>query len=191
VVAYDDAGGAYAARLWWLLRWMGHPHAGLLDGGLAAWLAAGLPLSDAAPRRASACFVGAPGQMPTIHADGLLGLLGDSRLRLLDARSANRFQGRDETIDPIAGHVPGATSAPYPENLTAAGTFRPAAELRERFTGLLRGERADTSVSMCGSGVTACHNLFAMELAGLPGARLYPGSWSEWIRSPDRPVATG
>jgi thiosulfate/3-mercaptopyruvate sulfurtransferase len=190
VVAYDDAGGAYAARLWWLLRWMGHDKVGLLDGGLSAWQAAGLPLTTAVPERRSSQFAGRAGSMPTIDTSGVEQSIARRGLRLLDARSANRFHGRDETIDPVAGHIPGAISAPFQENLTPDGRFRGVAELRARFDRLLQGAATDQTACMCGSGVTACHNLFAMELAGLTGARLYPGSWSEWIRSPQRPVAT-
>lgn len=190
VIAYDDAGGAFAARLWWLLRWMGHARAGVLDGGLAAWCAAGLPLTPVVPARQAVPFTGTAGHMPTIDAQELERELSSPVLRLLDARSRARFHGCDETLDPVAGHIPGAISAPYQENLTAEGIFRTPEELRARFTALLRGSRAEAAVAMCGSGVTACHNLFAMELAGLTGARLYPGSWSEWIRSPGRPITT-
>ena len=190
VVAYDDIGGAFAARLWWLLRWMGHGQASLLDGGLGAWLAAGLPLSIESPQRRAAHFVGYPGHMPTVTTAELQRRLGAPGLRLLDARAANRFHGRDENIDPVAGHVPGAISAPFQGNLTASGAFRSSQELKERFSALTQGHDNDGLVSMCGSGVTACHNIFAMELAGIRNVRLYPGSWSEWIRSPDRPVAT-
>jgi thiosulfate/3-mercaptopyruvate sulfurtransferase len=189
VVAYDDAGGAFAARLWWLLRWLGHAQAGLLDGGLPAWLAAGLPTTSELPHDRAAHFTGTPGHMLTVTAEELLHRLGTPGLRLLDARAANRFHGRDETIDPVAGHVPGAISAPFQANLTPSGTFRSAAELKASYAGVIDGADTDGVACMCGSGVTACHNIFAMELAGISDVRLYPGSWSEWIRSPERPIA--
>lgn len=193
VVAYDEGPGAIAARLWWLLRWMGHPHVALLDGGLAAWQAAGLPLATDPPAAAPVRFTGQPGAMPSWETAPLAAALasGDTRLRLLDARAPDRFAGTTEPIDPVAGHVPGAINAPFTGNLGSDGRFLPPRELAARFAALAAGRSPGDVVCMCGSGVTACHNVFALELAGLPGAALYPGSWSEWIRSPDRPVATG
>lgn len=189
VVAYDDAGGAIAARLWWLLRWMGHARAALLDGGLPAWQAAGLPLSTEMPVPKPADFRGSPGHMPIVEVGDVERGLRDPRFLLLDARARNRYHGKDETIDPVAGHVPGAASRPFQENLRDDGRFRSAGELRQAFDAVLAGRRGEDVTAMCGSGVTACHDIFALELAGIRGARLYPGSWSEWIRSPDRPVA--
>jgi thiosulfate/3-mercaptopyruvate sulfurtransferase len=188
VTAYDDVGGAIAARLWWLLRWMGHRRVSLLDGGLPAWLAAGLPLTAELPRPRTATFVGQPGQMPSVEAREIEQRLPRAELLLLDARARPRFLGQEEPIDPVAGHVPGAVNAPHQENLAAGGSFRPPEELRGRFTALLAGRDVRDVAVMCGSGVTACQVLFALELAGLPGARLYPGSWSEWIRPGTRPV---
>jgi len=194
VVAYDEGPGAIAARLWWLLRWMGHRHAALLDGGLAAWRAAGLPLATDAPAPVPGrSFTGQPGAMPTRDTAKLAAALasGDGRLRLLDARAPDRFAGTTEPIDPVAGHVPGAINAPFTGNLGSDGRFLSPGELAARFAALAGNRSPADVVCMCGSGVTACHNLFALELAGLSGAALYPGSWSEWIRSPDRPVAKG
>ena len=196
VVAYDQGPGAFAARLWWLLRWLGHPAVAVLDGGLAAWQAAGLEVETAAPAAAHPRpFEGRP------HTDALIttgqleqwltaGELTSGEHVLIDARGADRFAGRNETIDPVAGHIPGARSHPFTDNL-ADGRFLPAAALRERYLRTLGERRPEQAVCMCGSGVTACHTLLALQIAGLPGARLYGGSWSEWIRDPARPVATG
>jgi thiosulfate/3-mercaptopyruvate sulfurtransferase len=191
IVAYDDAGGGIAARLWWLLRWMGHGGAALLDGGWQAWQAAGLPVSTAEPPRQAGSFRGAPGRMPVVTTAELERRLGTPDLVLLDARARERYLGAGETIDPVAGHVPGATSVPFQGSLAADGRFRPPGELRPVFEQAMRGRAPAEAIVMCGSGVTACHDIFAMELAGLPGAGLYDGSWSEWIRSPARPVAVG
>jgi thiosulfate/3-mercaptopyruvate sulfurtransferase len=191
IVAYDQGNGAHAARLWWLARWIGARRVAVLDGGIAAWRAAGLPLesSSRAPR---------PRDMPvTLAAAATLDTAAVDALRkapenlLVDARGAERFAGRNETIDPVAGHVPGARNAPFTGNLGADGKFLPRDALRRRWEVLLGARPATSLVAMCGSGVTACHNLLALEHAGLSGARLYAGSWSEWIRDPERPVATG
>lgn len=191
VVAYDEGGGGLAARLWWLLRWMGHGPVVLLDGGFSAWQKAGLPVDRDVPALRTRRFEGQPGQMPVRDASQVAaGLAGDS-IRLLDMRAEERFLGRVEPIDPIAGHVPGAVNAPFGGNLTADNRFQPAEVLASRYAALAHGRAPGEIVCMCGSGVTACHGIFALELAGMPGAALYPGSWSEWIRSPDRPVATG
>lgn len=191
VVAYDDSGGAIAARLWWLLRWMGHRSVRLLDGGWQAWCAGGHPVSQqpCAPRRAR--FEGAPNQMPVADTAEVLRRLRDPNLLLIDARSSDRFKGFSEPIDPVAGHVPGALNAPYQANLTPSGTFKDSVALASAWRPLLEGRRPQDVVVMCGSGVTACHNLLAMEVAGFPGNRLYPGSWSEWITDVRRPVERG
>jgi len=192
VVGYDDAGGAIAARLWWLLRWMGHGRAALLDGGFPAWVAAGLPASTAVPAPRTGAFTGTPGHMPVVGTGELeRRLTGRPAPVLLDARAAPRFRGEEEPIDPRAGHVPGATNAPFQSALEPSGRFRAPAELRAALGPLVGPRGPGAAIAMCGSGVTACHLLFALELAGLPGAALYAGSWSEWIRSPDRPVARG
>ena len=191
VVAYDDAGGSYAARLWWLLRWLGHDAVAVLDGGLVAWRAAGGTLSAHARAVAPARFTARPRARSHIGADEVAALLASGTGTLLDARAAERFEGRVEPLDARAGHVPGARSHHYARNLGPDGRFLPPAELRARLAAALAGGTPADAVSMCGSGVTACHTLLAMEIAGLTGARLYPGSWSEWSRDPARPGATG
>jgi thiosulfate/3-mercaptopyruvate sulfurtransferase len=191
VVAYDDAGGMFAARLWWLLRWLGHERVAVLDGGLAAWRAAGLPLSSEATAIAPRTFVPRPAPRAWVGADELDGLLEGNACLLLDARAPERYEGRAEPLDPKAGHVPGARNHPYVRNLGPDGRFLAPDELRARLLARLGGRAPSEVVSMCGSGVTACHTLLALEVAGLPGGRLYPGSWSEWSRDPARPVATG
>lgn len=193
VVVYDEANGSFAARAWWLLRWLGHPDVAVLDGGLKAWRAAGGALeagggsSGPAPmpisRRADSRAV--------VSSDELVHLLEDGRGLLVDARAAERFAGTVEPIDPVAGHIPGAVNHPFSANLGDDGRFLPPAELERRWRERLGGVSPADTVAMCGSGVTACHNLLAMEIAGLGGARLYAGSWSEWIRDPEHPVARG
>jgi thiosulfate/3-mercaptopyruvate sulfurtransferase len=188
VVAYDAQGGVYAARAWWLLRWLGHTTVAVLDGGLPAWRAAGGPLSTETPAAAALppYPAAAAPAMPQIDADTLLARLG--RVRLLDARAGERFRGEVEPLDPVAGHIPGATLRCFKDNLDGS-RFKPAAVLRTEFGAL--DTPADQIVHQCGSGVTACHNLLAMEHAGLVGSVLYPGSWSEWCADPARPVARG
>lgn len=194
VAVYDQGPGAYAARLWWLLRWLGHRRVAVLDGGLAAWQRCGLPLSSACTGRPARSFVARPGAAPVMTSDELLQALpqfASGERVLADARSAERFRGENETLDPVAGHVPGARNHPYTSSLGADGRFLPPAQLRQLWEERLAGVPAAQLVSMCGSGVTACHNLLALEVAGLPGAALYAGSWSEWIADPARPVARG
>lgn len=189
VVAYDAGGGSIAARLWWLLRWMGHRQVGLLDGGFGAWQRAGLPIESGPGARISAAsFGGEPGHMPLVDSAAIARDLPAGRLRLLDARAPERFSGAREPIDPVAGHVPGAVNAPFQDCLAADGRFLPLPQLRERVDRWLAGRPASAVAWMCGSGVTACHGIFTLELAGHPGASLYAGSWSEWIRDPARPV---
>jgi thiosulfate/3-mercaptopyruvate sulfurtransferase len=192
VIAYDDAGSAVAARLWWLLRWVGHQHVGLLDGGWQAWLGSAMPVETSAPELFSGRYPVAPGAMPVIAVNDVdYGLVNDS-LTLLDARDAKRFAGLSEPIDTRAGHIPGSLNRPFQANLDGNMQFLSPAELRREFAALLSGRVAEQLACMCGSGVTACHNLFAMELAGVAlsmPAALYVGSWSEWIRSADRPVS--
>nr|WP_322941387.1 sulfurtransferase [Pseudomonas sp. s4] len=192
VVLYDDGPGAFAARAWWLLVWLGKRDGlYLLDGGLKAWREAGLELTCAAPDNAPGDFCAEPDNSLVLTAEQLALRLGTADLTLLDARALPRFLGEVEPIDPVAGHIPGAQCAAFTDNLGADGRFLPADELRQRFDAL-RGERPlENLVAYCGSGVTACHNLFAMSLAGYPLAPLYAGSWSEWITNPARPVATG
>ena len=188
VVVYDDAGGMIAGRLWWLLRWLGHDRVALLDGGINQWLKEARPLSTVLPKLVPAVF-------KTTLRDSVVStevvqanlLSGD--LCVVDARSPDRFRGENETLDPTGGHVPGARNRFFRDNLDADGLFHPAAELRREFLGLLAGVEPGQAVMQCGSGVSACHNLLAMEIAGLQGARLYAGSWSEWCSDPARPVA--
>jgi len=196
VVAYDQGNGMFAARAWWLFRWLGHRAVAVLDGGLAAWVADGQPLVATAPAREPRRFVAQRDVAAVVDAAFVAArVLAPSpaapQVRLVDARAADRFAGQNETIDPVAGHVPGALNHPFSRNLDASGRMLPAAELRVRWAQTLQSDPPSSLVAMCGSGITACHNLLALEHAGLPGARLYPGSWSEWIRDPSRPVATG
>jgi thiosulfate/3-mercaptopyruvate sulfurtransferase len=191
VVVYDQGNGAHAARLWWLARWIGIRNVAVLDGGLGAWVAAGLPLEKTLPAPRTNALGVSPGDDAWVSSDRVDELRRRPGNLLIDARGAERFFGRNETIDPVAGHVPGARNHPFLANLAADGKFLPAGELLAQFSTLLGSIPASAIISMCGSGVTACHTLLALEHAGLPGARLYAGSWSEWIRDPRRPIATG
>ena len=191
IVAYDQGNGAYGARLWWLARWIGLRNVAVLDGGIAAWRAAGLPLETAVRTPKPSAFTPTVTPNAWVTSDAVDELRQRPGNLLIDARGAERFAGRNETLDPVAGHVPGARNRPFLDNLGADGRFLPADVLRQQFTTLLGSTNASSVVAMCGSGVTACHNLLALEHAGFSGARLYAGSWSEWIRDPRRPVATG
>jgi len=193
VVAYDDAGGALAAsRLWWLLRLAGHERAAVLDGGFAAWRAAGgRTESGPAPQRAPGTAQVEFAQRMVVGYDELQHGLAQRSVLLLDGRAAARYRGEVEPVDRVAGHVPGASNRPYTENLDASGRFKPPAQLRREYVAVLAGRAPDEVVHMCGSGVTACHNLLAMEHAGLAGSRVFAPSWSGWIEDPARPVATG
>jgi thiosulfate/3-mercaptopyruvate sulfurtransferase len=193
VVAYDDRDSMYAARLWWMLRWIGHADVRVLDGGFARWEALGLPLSSelAQPPVVSAELVPRPRPELLVDADAVAGLAAAPDQRLLDARAPERFRGEVEPIDRVAGHVPGARNRPYQRSLAEDGRLLDADTLRAGLLVALDGVPAARSAAMCGSGVTACHLLLALERAGLPGARLYAGSWSEWIADPRRPVARG
>ena len=192
IVLYDDGPGAFAARAWWLLAWLGkRDGVFILDGGLKAWHAAGLPLSLDPPGTSPGSFSGTPDNSLLLSTEQLQQRLGQPTLTLLDARAQPRFRGEVEPIDPVAGHIPGAQCAAFSENLGSDGRFLPADQLKQRFAAKL-GNRSPTElVAYCGSGVTACHNLFALCLAGYPLARLYAGSWSEWITDPKRGVAKG
>jgi thiosulfate/3-mercaptopyruvate sulfurtransferase len=192
VVAYDAAGGALAAaRLWWLLRVAGVREAAVLDGGLVAWASAGHPLESSPPRRDASEVRGEFDVDETVSADVLADEVARGTAVLLDARAAPRFRGDVEPLDPVAGHVPGARNRPYADNLAADGRFKPAVTLRSEFTALLGAHSPREVVHMCGSGVTACHNLLAMEYAGLTGSRLFAPSWSGWVSDPARPAAKG
>ena len=190
VVAYDQGSGMWASRLWWLLQWLGHEAVAVLDGGIAEWVVEGRALSRDVPDVQPAVFVAQP-PGPTASAAEILDNLRGGTLKVLDARAPERFRGDVEPIDPVAGHIPGAINRPYSANLSSQSTFKPAGELRAEFEALLGTTPPSAVVHQCGSGVTACHNALAMAIAGLPGSRLYPGSWSEWIADPSRAIARG
>ena len=190
VIAYDADNGMYASRLWWLLRWVGHRAVAVLDGGFKAWKATGRPANTEIPARHKTQFQARPNRDLWLDADQLQARVQQPDWRLLDARAPERFAGKVEPLDTIAGHVPGARNHPFATNLTSDGRFGAPEELRRRYEQSQAGVADDRTVVMCGSGVTACHLLLAMEVAGKPGARLYAGSWSEWIRNPQRGVAT-
>lgn len=190
VVAYDAHGGAYASRLWWMLRWVGHDAAAVLDGGFGKWLREDRPETSETPAVRPATFDGTPRAL-AVDAAFVLAHLGDPAVTLVDARAAERYVGATEPLDPVAGHIPGSLNAPNSGVLGANGAFKTAAELREHWRRVLGDRRPEAIVHTCGSGVAACHNLLAMEIAGLAGSRLYAGSWSEWCADPARPVATG
>ncbi|MBP6513934.1 MAG: sulfurtransferase [Steroidobacteraceae bacterium] len=189
VIAYDEGGGMFAARLWWLMRWLGHDRVAVLDGGLKAWLASGGTLETSVAQPAPARFETRLRPELAVDAGFVARALAANSHVLVDARGPERFRGEVEPIDPVAGHVPGAVNHPFQQNLGPDGRFLPPAELARRWRAALGSHGASETLCMCGSGVTACHNLLALEVAGLGQARLYPGSWSEWIRDPARPVA--
>jgi thiosulfate/3-mercaptopyruvate sulfurtransferase len=189
VVAYDAHGGMFAARLWWMLRWVGHEAVAVLDGGMAAWQAQGLPLTAEVPAKARGTIGARSPLVSTVSADEVLANIAGGERTVVDARAADRFRGENETIDPVGGHIPGAKNRFFKDNLQADGRFKDAQQLKADFGGIV-GDPA-RAIMQCGSGVTACHNLLALEVAGMPGAALYPGSWSEWCADPKRPVATG
>ncbi len=189
-VAYDDAGGTFAARLWWMLKWLGHEQVALLDGGLQQWIREGHPVTRTLPVLRPGDFSAAPLAAP-VTTNELVADLPHGQWMILDARTPERFRGVGETLDPVGGHIPGALNRFFRENLDTRGCFKPAEELRRAFRALIGDRDPATVVHQCGSGVTACHNLLAMELAGLRGSKLYPGSWSEWCADPARPVEQG
>jgi thiosulfate/3-mercaptopyruvate sulfurtransferase len=190
VVAYDAHGGSYAARLWWMLRWLGHDAVAVLDGGWGKWLREERPETDAVPTPVPARFAPAR-RAPAVDTAFVLAHLHDPSLLVVDARSAERYSGATEPLDPVAGHIPGSINLPFQDNLAAGGVFKSAGALRALWEPLLHGVAPANVVHSCGSGVSACHNLLAMEIAGLSGSRLYAGSWSEWCADPTRPIATG
>jgi len=192
VIAYDNAGGMYAARLWWMLRWAGHGAVAVLDGGIAAWKSAGQTLSTETPAPLAAGGFSLRQSLVTTldYADIRANIARPEKL-VLDARAPDRFRGENETMDKIGGHIPGAKNRMFKDNLGADGRFKPAGQLKAEFDAITGGRPADELVNQCGSGVTACHNLLAMEIAGLKGAALYPGSWSEYSAQPGAAIATG
>lgn len=201
IVVYDHNDGSFAARAWWVLRWLGYTQVSILDGGLKAWRDAGgsvqtSPGPDTADTRSGSQQGGhqtstAAATMPTVSASDILALASDRGVTIVDARTLERYRGDAEPIDPVAGRIPGAINRPIASNVQADGRFKPAQQLRAEFQSLLGDRNSDQVIHYCGSGITACHNVFAMEVAGLSGAALYPGSWSEWCSDADRPVATG
>jgi thiosulfate/3-mercaptopyruvate sulfurtransferase len=191
VVVYDDSFGAMAVRLWWLLRWLGHDAVALLDGGFPKWQREKRPVGVETPVVRLAVFHATPHRALWADAGEVDAARQDARWKVLDARPEMRFTGEVEPLDKVAGHIPGSFNWPFEENLDISGTYLPAEELRAAFLRILDGVPPARVIHTCGSGVTACHNLLAMEHAGLSGSRLYPGSWSEWITDPARPVETG
>lgn len=192
VVAYDNSGGLYAARLWWLLRWIGHDAVAVLDGGLPAWRAAGHAVTqEVPPSPGSASLHLRTPLARSVSYEEVRGNVADPRWLVLDARAADRFRGENEFLETRAGHIPGARNRPFRDNLDADGRFKAAAQLRQEFYLITNGRSGGALVSQCGSGVSACHNLLALEIAGLLGAALYPGSWSEWSTRADALIANG
>ncbi len=197
VVAYDASDGSFAARAWWLLRWLGHARVAVLDGGWPAWVAAGLPVSrDVPPPQQGAFALRAPLQAvagidAVLAASRAAAAHGAAPALLLDARAPDRYAGSNEAIDPVAGHIPGAVNRFWKSNLDAQGRFKPPAQLRGEYAALLQERAPDRVILQCGSGVTACHDALALHLAGLDGAALFPGSWSQWVADPARPIALG
>ena len=193
VIAYDGNGGHFVARLWWMLRWLGHDAVAVLDGGRQAWLAEGFALEMGPPAPAEpGDFVPAPSLAGgVVSADEVLANIAGGDLVVIDARDPARFRGEPHPLDSASGHIPGARNRFLRDNFNPDGTFKSAAELARAFGAVLAGTPADKAVMQCGSGVTACSNALAMEIAGLRGAKLYPGSWSEWTADPSRPIATG
>ncbi len=189
VVVYDDAQGMIAGRLWWLLRWLGHDRVALLNGGLQAWQAAAGVMTKLLPTLSPRVFVPRQQDRLRVDADYVLERIESPHMHLIDGRAADRFRGENETIDPVGGHIPGAINRFFKDNLLADGRFKPAAELRAEWLAILAGTLPDQVVHQCGSGVSACLNMVAMEIAGLPGSKLYAGSWSEWCADRGRPVA--
>jgi thiosulfate/3-mercaptopyruvate sulfurtransferase len=189
VVTYDASGGYYAARLWWMLRWIGHDRVAVLDGGWDAWIAAGLPVTSESPSLRATTYTPRLRAELSVDATYVAAHMDDEACALIDARSPDRFAGENEHLDPVAGHIPGAANRFFKWNLDENGRFKSPDALRQEFEVLLGDRRPSAVVHQCGSGVTACHNLLAMEHAGLRGSRLYAGSWSEWISDPSRRVA--
>jgi len=191
VVIYDAQGGMFAARAWWLLRWLGHEAVAVLDGGLQAWQAAGFPLTQEAPLTTPGHFSAGASLQKTVDISVVQRNLSTHEFTVIDARAPDRYRGENETLDPVGGHIPGALNRFFKNNLADDGRFKPAAALRDEFNALLSGVTPEHVILQCGSGVTACHHALALEIAGLRGAALYPGSWSEWCADAARPVATG
>lgn len=191
IICYDDMSGAFAARMWWLLKWLGHNNIAVLDGGIEKWTAKNIPLETDSQQRTAGSFSGLANNDMWVNVEFVQKELEQDKINLLDARSVERFTAKDTKTDPVAGHVPGAMSYPFAENLSKQGVFLPSEELHKRFTPIVSNPENKELINMCGSGVTACHNILAMSIAELPMTRLFVGSWSEWIKDKSRPVATG
>lgn len=191
VVVYDDSLGSMASRMWWVLRWLGHQSVALLDGGVQRWIRDGHPITADPASIAPAEFTARPDNSMWVDANCIEEALRSDKCLIIDARAEERFSGEREVLDKVAGHIPGSINLPFEDNLDMGGTYLKAVELKEAYLDFLNGVEPQRVVHMCGSGVTACHNVIAMEHAGLKGSRLYPGSWSEWITDPGRPVETG
>ena len=191
VVVYDDFSGAHASRFWWMLRWLGHDAVAVMDGGWNRWINQNRPMSTKIFSTEPRAFRAYPRDHWCVNAEKVMENINVSEVCILDARSGERFRGENETLDPVGGHIPGAVSAPFSENLNADGNWKSNSELKKMYLDLLDGSSVEKSISYCGSGITACHNILAMSHAGLGFSRLYPGSWSDWINDPLRPVSVG
>jgi thiosulfate/3-mercaptopyruvate sulfurtransferase len=191
VIAYDDTGGSMAARVWWLLRWLGHDAVAVLDGGWQQWLKENREVTSEIVARSPRLFTPRPRPEMVMTSEEVAAIMNDRSFKLFDSRTTERYRGETEPFDPIAGHIPGAISAPYAENLAPDLLFRSTGDLRQRFDALLGDTPADQTAFYCGSGINAAHNVLALKHVGLGDARLYAGSWSEWITDPTRPIATG
>jgi thiosulfate/3-mercaptopyruvate sulfurtransferase len=189
VVAHDDGGGSFAVRAWWLLRWLGHEDVALLDGGWPLWVKEGRPVTRDIPPPREGRFTPRPQLGDLVDIDFVDRFREDAAMKLIDARAAERFQGLQEPIDPVPGHIPGASNRFWKNNLAEDGRFKAPETLRNEYLQLLAGTAPENAIHMCGSGVTACHNMYALALAGLPTGRLYAGSWSEWCANPSRPIS--
>jgi len=190
IICYDDMSGAFAARMWWLLKWLGHNDVAVLDGGIDKWIASNYALETEVQSQTTSSFAATANDAMWVDINFVQQELAANNIKLLDARSSERYTGEDKKTDPVPGHVPGATSFPFAGNLNKQGMFLSAAELKQRFAAEFAEGQHGQVINMCGSGVTACHNLLAMSVAGLPMTRLYVGSWSEWIKDSNRPVST-
>ncbi len=190
VICYDDMSGAFAARMWWLLKWLGHDDVAVLDGGINHWAKIDLPIETNVRSRLEGTFTGEANNNMWVDINFIQEQLEQNKIHLLDARASDRFTAKDTKTDPVAGHIPGALSFPFAGNLTKQGIFKSEQDLQKRFSSVSTNDQTEV-INMCGSGVTACHNLLAMSIAGLPMTRLYVGSWSEWIKENSRPVAIG
>jgi|TARA_B110000238_G_C16129025_1_gene440582 thiosulfate/3-mercaptopyruvate sulfurtransferase len=188
VIAYDDISGAFAARLWWMMRWMGHEKVAVLDGGMKQWDQQGLALNQDKVEFSAGNFTGSANMDWLVDVDTVREQLEANKITLIDARAADRFTGKDKNIDPVPGHIPGSNNLPFGENLTKEGVFEAADIIHQRFTNIIQDKPLINVVNMCGSGVTACHNLLAQAVAGMPPTKIFIGSWSQWIKDPSRSV---